>query len=183
MINGTWQSVAGTYSEAYQDINQCDSTHIIQLNYYNPINVTENLTICEFDSVFVFNQWVYNTLSLIQIEQDVNGCDIVHTVNIQENSCIVEPPVIFIPNVFTPNGDQVNDTFEIVIQNGIVERGFILNRWGNVIANFSPNQLKWDGKDERSGLPVLDGVYTYVVYFNPGNTVNKLYHGFIVVVR
>ena len=98
-------------------------------------------------------------------------------------SCIIEEAYIYIPNVFTPNGDLVNDTFEIVIQNGIVERGWILNRWGNIVCTFSPTQLKWNGRDERTGKSVLDGVYTYVLYFKPANTATKLYQGFVTLIK
>lgn len=182
-INGNWESAPGQYSAAFQDVNQCDSTHIVTLSLFSVAPWTENITLCEFDSVLVFNQWVYGAQTFTQVEQNGNGCDYVHTVNVQLETCIIEPSVIFIPNVFTPNGDMVNDTFEIVIQNGKVERGWIFNRWGNVICTFSPTQLKWDGKDQRTGIPVLDGVYTYVVYFNPADTVNELYQGFVTVVK
>lgn len=183
LINGAWQSTPGVYSASFIDVNLCDSTHSVNLYLYSTLNISETIILCEFDSVWVFNQWIYNTQNFSQTEQDVNGCSILHTVQVQETSCITEPPVIYIPNVFTPNGDNVNDTFEIVLQNGVVERGWILNRWGNTIHEFSPTQLKWDGTDQRTGLPVLDGVYTYVVYFNPANTVNEIYQGFVVVVR
>ncbi len=183
LINGNWQSNPGTYSQSYLDVNLCDSTHIAYLNVYNTLNINETISLCEFDSVWVFDQWIYNTQNVAQTETDANGCSILHTVQVQEIACVTEPPVIYIPNVFTPNGDNVNDTFEIVFQNGVLERGWILNRWGNVIAEFSPTQFKWDGTDQRTGLPVLDGVYTYVVYFNPANTVNEMHQGFVVVVR
>ena len=182
-INGIWENTPGQYSAAFQDINLCDSTHIATLSLYNVNPWTENISLCEFDSVLIFNQWIYGTQTLTQVEQNANGCDYVHTVNVQMESCVIEPSVIFIPNVFTPNGDMVNDTFEIIIQNGKVERGWIFNRWGNVICTFSPTQLKWDGKDERSGMPVHDGVYTYLVYFNPADTVNELFQGFVTVVK
>jgi gliding motility-associated-like protein len=182
-INGNWENASGQYSAAYLDMNQCDSTHIATLNLYNVTPFTENIILCEFDSVLVFNQWIYGAQTLTQVEQNGNGCDYVHTVNVQLESCVIDPSVIFIPNVFTPNGDMVNDTFEIILQNGKVERGWIFNRWGNVICTFSPTQLKWDGKDERTGIPVLDGVYTYLVYFNPANTVKELYQGFVTVIK
>jgi gliding motility-associated-like protein len=182
-INGIWENTPGQYSAAFQDVNNCDSTHIATLSWYSVTPTTENIILCEFDSVLVFNQWIYGAQTVTQVEQTSNGCDYVHTVNIQMESCIIDPSVIFIPNVFTPNGDMVNDTFEIIIQNGKVERGWIFNRWGNVICTFSPTQLKWDGKDELTGIPVLDGVYTYVVYFNPANTVKELYQGFVTVVK
>ncbi len=183
LINGNWENVPGQYSAAFQDINQCDSTHIANLSFYSISPLTENVTLCEFDSVLVFNQWVFSAQTLTQIEQNANGCDYLHTVNVHMETCIIEPSVIYIPNVFTPNGDMVNDTFEIIIQNGKVERGWIFNRWGNVVCTFSPTQLKWDGKDERTGIPVLDGVYTYMLYFNPGNTVKELYQGFVTVIK
>ena len=182
-INGNWENAPGQYSAAYLDMNQCDSTHIATLNLYNVTPFTENIILCEFDSVLVFNQWIFGAQTLTQVEQNGNGCDYVHTVNVQLESCVIDPSVIFIPNVFTPNGDMVNDTFEIILQNGKVERGWIFNRWGNVICTFSPTQLKWDGRDERTGIPVLDGVYTYMVYFNPANTVKELYQGFVTVIK
>ena len=182
-INGIWENTPGQYSAAFQDVNNCDSTHISTLNWFTVSPWTENIILCEFDSVFVFNQWIYGAQTVTQVEQTSNGCDYVHTINVQLESCIIDPSVIFIPNVFTPNGDMVNDTFEIIIQNGKVERGWIFNRWGNVICTFSPTQLKWDGKDERTGIPVLDGVYTYLVYFNPANTVKELHQGFVTVFK
>ncbi|MBP5994437.1 MAG: gliding motility-associated C-terminal domain-containing protein [Crocinitomicaceae bacterium] len=182
-INGSWESAPGQYSAAFQDVNLCDSTHIANLSFFTALSFNENITLCEFDSVLVFNQWIFTAQTLTQVEQTTNGCDYVHTVNVQLEECVIEPSVIYIPNVFTPNGDLVNDTFEIIIQNGKVERGWIFNRWGNVICTFSPTQLKWDGKDEHSGLPVLDGVYTYILYFNPGDTVKELYQGFVTVLK
>lgn len=182
-INGSWESTPGQYSAAFQDVNLCDSTHIANLSFFTALSFNENITLCEFDSVLVFNQLIFTAQTLTQVEQTSNGCDYVHTVNVQLEECVIEPSVIYIPNVFTPNGDLVNDTFEIIIQNGKVERGWIFNRWGNVICTFSPTQLKWDGKDEHSGLPVLDGVYTYILYFNPGDTVKELYQGFVTVLK
>jgi gliding motility-associated-like protein len=182
-INGFWESVPGQYSNTFLDVNQCDSTHTVSLSLHAVAPWIENLALCEFDSVLVFNQWIFGTQTVSQVEQTTNGCWYNHTVNVQMESCILDPSVIFVPNVFTPNGDLVNDTFEIVIQNGELVRGWIFNRWGNVICTFSPTQLTWDGKDELTGIPVLDGVYTYLIYFNPADTVNEMYQGFVTVVK
>ena len=183
LANGFWETSTGQYSATYQDMNQCDSTHIVNLSFYVVSPLIEEILFCESDSVFVFNQWIYTPQTLTQVEQSANGCDFEHTINLQMESCIIEEAYIYIPNVFTPNGDLVNDTFEIVIQNGIVERGWILNRWGNIVCTFSPTQLKWNGRDERTGKSVLDGVYTYVLYFKPANTVTKLYQGFVTLIK
>jgi gliding motility-associated-like protein len=183
VIFGNYESTSGTYSQVFIDVNGCDSTQVVQLSIYTANDVTENIVLCEFDSVFVFNQWIYDSQVVTQIEQTADGCSFTHTINVILENCTVEPDVIFIPNVFTANNDNLNDTFAIVVQGGIVEEGYIINRWGNIIAKFSENQLSWDGTEMKSGLPVQDGVYTYIVYFKPANDVRKLYHGFVTVIR
>ena len=182
-VNGFWETSTGQYAATYQDINQCDSTHVVNLSFYDVSPLIENIIFCESDSVLVFNQWIYTPQTLTQVEQTANGCDFEHTINVQTESCIIEEAFIYIPNVFTPNGDLVNDTFEIVIQNGIVEQGWILNRWGNIVYTFSPTQLKWNGRDERTGKNVFDGVYTYLLYIKPANTATKLYQGFVTLIK
>lgn len=183
LLFGSYESSAGTYSQVFVDVNGCDSTQVFQLSMYQANDVSENIQLCEFDSVLVFSQWVYGSQTLTQVEQTTDGCSYLHTVNVVMENCFVEPDVIFIPNVITANNDNVNDTFAIVVQGGIVEEGFIVNRWGNIIAEFSENQLTWDGTDMKSGLPVQDGVYTYIIYFKPANDVREMYQGFVTVVR
>jgi gliding motility-associated-like protein len=183
LLFGSYESSAGTFSQVFVDVNGCDSTQVFQLSLYQADDVSDNIQLCEFDSVLLFNQWVYGSQTLTQVEQTADGCSYVHTVNVVMENCIVEPEVIFIPNVITANNDNLNDTFEIVVQGGIVEEGFIVNRWGNVIAEFSENQLTWDGTDQKSGLPVQDGVYTYIIYFKPANDVREMYQGFVTVIR
>jgi gliding motility-associated-like protein len=183
LIFGTYEMNPGTYSQVFVDVNGCDSTQVYQLSTYTANDITENVPLCEFDSVFVFNQWIYASQVVSQIEQTADGCSYLHTMNVVMENCVVEQDVIFIPNVFTANNDNLNDTFKIIVQGGIVEEGYILNRWGNVIAEFSENQLSWDGTDMKSGLPVQDGVYTYIIYFKPANDVRETYHGFVTVIR
>jgi|GEM_PF-362345 len=63
----------------------------------------------------------------------------------------------FIPNVFTPNGDQNNDLFEWTIE-GIDEfRIVIYNRWGTKVFQSETLDDHWDGGKEP------DGTYFYVV--------------------
>jgi gliding motility-associated-like protein len=183
LIFGSYESNSGTYSQVFIDVDGCDSTQIYQLSNYIANDYTETIQLCEFDSVLVFNQWIYASQELTQTEQTVNGCSYLHSVYVVLENCIVEPEVIFIPNVITANNDNLNDTFKIIVQGGIVEEGYIINRWGNIIAEFSENQLTWDGTDQKSGLPVQDGVYTYIIYFKPANNVRKMYQGFVTVLR
>lgn len=91
---------------------------------------------------------------------------------------------VFIPNVFTPNGDQLNDVFEIrFTKTGIREmRGSIWNRWGEVVFEFgSPDYTWWDGTVK--GTPAPDGVYFYIVDVVDLKGVKKQYHGTITLLR
>lgn len=72
---------------------------------------------------------------------------------------------IFVPNTFTPDGDDLN--FQFLTQSyGVLDKGFelaIYNRWGEVIFLTNDKNVGWDGtyKGELS----QDGVYTWVVRF------------------
>ncbi len=74
-----------------------------------------------------------------------------------------KPPTI-IPTVFSPNGDGLNDLFELTTQFEYAEIG-IYNRWGKPVLNVSgdPNMIAWDGTDQNSGQKVADGVYYYII--------------------
>jgi gliding motility-associated-like protein len=64
-----------------------------------------------------------------------------------------------IPNLFTPNGDGVNDYFEIRgLSNYPNNELIIVNRWGNEVFRQTNYQNKWDGK----GLN--EGTYYYLLY-------------------
>ncbi len=73
---------------------------------------------------------------------------------------------IVIPNVFTPNGDEVNDEF--IFPNNEIEKlnATIVNRWGNVVATFDEPNDSWDGKTEN-GQECTDGTYYYVLHYKP----------------
>lgn len=63
----------------------------------------------------------------------------------------------FVPNVFTPNGDNQNDQFEWIIE-GIEEFNIkIYNRWGTKVFESSDLEQFWDGGKEP------DGTYYYIV--------------------
>lgn len=68
------------------------------------------------------------------------------------------------PAAFSPNGDGVNDYFEL---NGGPVRSLTLsiyNRWGEKVYDYEGKTPMWDGKFK--GEPSPTGVYTYFVRFN-----------------
>lgn len=82
-----------------------------------------------------------------------------------------------IANIFTPNGDGINDVFKI---NGLdVFKKYnlkIFNRWGlKVFETETPQTIFWDGRT-LAGLPVPDGTYYYIITGE-----NSVDNGFITV--
>lgn len=75
---------------------------------------------------------------------------------IDDVSVIEVVPDVFIPNVFSPNGDGVNDYFEIKAINIDTWNCRIYNRWGLLIKTLNENNSKWDG------MNYSDGTYYYV---------------------
>jgi gliding motility-associated-like protein len=68
---------------------------------------------------------------------------------------------IIVPNVFTPNNDGDNDTFEIVVTG---EKDFelsIYNRHGQLVFESNDPANQWRG--EFNGNPVPEGTYYYVL--------------------
>ena len=78
-----------------------------------------------------------------------------------KNITVLPPFNIYIPTAFTPNGDGINDVFNVIVTRIKEYHIFIYNRWGKQI--FVGNSLseKWDGKYNEEVVP--DGVYTYLV--------------------
>lgn len=82
---------------------------------------------------------------------------------------VVPPMIVTPPNVFTPNGDNINDEYFVDVQFGAEFEALIVNRWGNEITTLTHLNQGWDGKS--NGKVVDDGVY-FIKYkakdFNDG---------------
>lgn len=81
--------------------------------------------------------------------------------------------VIFeVPNVFTPNGDNVNDYFFVRTRFIKELNGQIFNRWGNLMFEFQSVNDQWDGKN-KEGIEASDGTYYYM--FKAKDITNKIH--------
>jgi gliding motility-associated-like protein len=69
---------------------------------------------------------------------------------------------IIIPNVFTPNGDNLNDVFTVKSVNLESVEGVIYNRWGQLMFSWDHIKGYWDGTT-LSGSECPDGTYFYVI--------------------
>ena len=70
----------------------------------------------------------------------------------------------FVPNVFTPNGDDFNDTFIIpsAVSACLNYNVDIFNRWGQLVYTMTPLTSAFAGKDE-AGNELPEGVYYYTM--------------------
>jgi gliding motility-associated-like protein len=64
------------------------------------------------------------------------------------------------PNVFSPNGDKMNDVFEV---DGLINqcdevKVAIFNRWGQLMYESVQANFAWNGKDQ-SGSDASEGIY------------------------
>jgi gliding motility-associated-like protein len=75
----------------------------------------------------------------------------------------VKAPLI-IPNVITPNGDGVNDTWTIEDMDQYPNASFtIYNRWGNIVWKSTSNAFGWNGTNYRNGEALPQGTYFYIL--------------------
>ena len=66
---------------------------------------------------------------------------------------------VFVPDAFTPNGDQANDVFLVRGLIGDTFRMTIFSRWGEVVYNTTDKTKGWDGL--INGEPAMAGQYMY----------------------
>ncbi len=100
--------------------------------------------------------------------------------------CADNCPDYQLPNVFTPNGDGVNDFFRPFPYKYITEVDIkIYNRWGNLVFSSTHPDILWDGKNQDSKQPCSDGVYYYICRYTAlklkGN-ISETLHGFIQLI-
>ena len=87
--------------------------------------------------------------------------------SIYQNISVIEPLIYYIPNSFSPNGDQSNNTFFPVFTYGYNPFDYhlsIFNRWGELIFESFDPQVGWDGTYKELGL-VETGTYVWKIDF------------------
>jgi len=67
-----------------------------------------------------------------------------------------------IPNVFTPNGDQINDYFEVETDGTTVYEFSVFTRTGTRIYHSKSPRIFWDG-NSLEGKELKEGIYYYVI--------------------
>ncbi|MGY6562551.1 MAG: T9SS type B sorting domain-containing protein [Luteibaculaceae bacterium] len=103
-------------------------------------------------SLFINEEGIYTITAF-----DEFGCSNEASLIVSE-SC---PPIIFIPNSFTPNNDGLNDNFAPTIT-GVQLTRFLLilrDRWGNTVFQSDNLNTPWNGQISN-GSPAPSGIYS-----------------------
>lgn len=111
---------------------------------------------------------------------DANGCVVKDTVYIEEGPCC---EIAFIPNAFSPNGDQLNDEFRVLTTAGVILLQLeIYDRWGKRIWSTIDYRRGWDGMID--GHDAANDTYYYIFRYTCTRD-NKTYtkKGDLILIR
>lgn len=103
---------------------------------------------------------------------------------VTEHGCVVKIPVqitvledllYYVPNAFTPDGDEFNNVFLPIITFGIDPANYeltIFDRWGELLFESHDTEIGWDGT--YAGKYCKEGVYTWKLTLKSNHSDNKI---------
>ena len=98
-----------------------------------------------------------------------DGCEATDSIRLRE----CQTPLWF-PNVFTPNGDALNNTFHPVGQ-GVADFSLLVfDRWGRKLYETGSMEPGWDGT--FAGKPCADGVYVFISTYRMADAPDMTWH-------
>jgi gliding motility-associated-like protein len=209
---------AGTRIITVEDFNGCTASDTITINQPDELTVTFDPAVIEVelgDTLTQLNPIVNttqidslawspteslsnsNTLTPIVVPTgdqqyelrvvDVNGCS-------AEGSVLVElnrSRNVYLPNVFSPNGDGRNDEFRLFACKGVQNINYarVFDRWGNLLysedniglPDCAGGTILWDGTLNNQDLPA--GVYVYIIEIEFIDNVTLVYPGDITLIH
>ncbi len=125
-----------------------------------------------------------NLNNLIQNFQGPNSLDIILIVTNGDASCndttkilIEVKSTLVIPNIFSPNGDGINDVFLIKYRGYKDLQLSVFNRWGNKFYETTKPEEGWNGND------AAEGTYFYVITGKSNYDKNVEEKGYFMLVR
>jgi gliding motility-associated-like protein len=112
---------------------------------------------------------------------DANGCQVKDTVNVLE-FC---PPQLHVPTAFSPNGDGLNDFFQVFGNDILAFDIKIFNRWGELIYHSNDFNFQWNGQYKGETVPIE--TYPFIISYKGAKykdqELNKTFSGDVTVVR
>lgn len=113
--------------------------------------------------------------------EDAIGCTLIDTVPLPHSNPLCDEPHIYLPNIFSPDGDGINDVFYVFGKKVREHTFMIYDRWGKRVFESTDLSTGWDGT--HNGKPLATGVYAYVVTGTYDNNEPIKQKGNITLVR
>ena len=100
---------------------------------------------------------------------------------------VKEELIYFIPNSFTPDGDDHNQIFQPIFTSGYDPETYhlsIFNRWGELIFESFDVSKGWDGVNTRTNMKDIDGTYTWKIEFKlKGRLIKEKLYGHVNLLK
>jgi gliding motility-associated-like protein len=196
-----------TYTLTVTDVNGCVNTDEVTITvitvvadfFADPItgNAPIDITFENNSSNAIFFEWDYGdgntettTLGITENSYEDNGSFVVTLVAIGPNGCsdttsftivLQEPFFLMIPNIFTPNGDGINEFFELDVRGVSSIEVNVYNRWGNLVHTHNGVNGRWNGT--HNGVRCADGVYFYTVSLTTLEGEQQQHNGSVTLLR
>lgn len=147
--------------------------------YYAPV-LNQELTLYAqinllSDTVFIFNEGgnlntIAGCFAVTALDTPNLWPDGTYNQNESEFSevfCVDNCPIYFLPNIFSPNGDDFNDYYQPFEYRFIKDIDLkIFNRWGGLVFETTNPDIMWNGIVSDTGELANDGVYYYTITVN-----------------
>jgi gliding motility-associated-like protein len=205
-------TASGNYTINITDSNGCTVQTEVSINSFTPLRLAPMGDILVRPGETIFQQLILigeeNDLEYVEIRfngqlicqncldfsfiaqtdgqftariRDIFGCE--H--EISWNLRVVLDQFVFIPGIFTPNRDGINDVFRVFGNDNIamIDEFEIFNRWGDRVFSAynidSEEMVGWDGTFNGARLNPAVFVYKILITFRDGRT--KLFAGEVVL--
>jgi len=176
------------WNDYYQWLNPIDSIYLFCsffesdeiLIYSSDISVNE--FVHDLSGIITQGSYFSNKICyrVEQIEKKLNNYN-VYGKSSSNTFCVLLEPIIYVPNIFTPNDDNINDVFKPILTFVSPEnfKFTIYNRWGEIIFETSDPKEGWNGKIKNKKCK--EGVYYYKIqYLLPNGDLNFKYGKFLL---
>ena len=187
-ISGTWSpELDNTTTTIYTftpDAGQCATIQVIEMIVNEP---TLTSVYCDIGEPFSGNRTIIvNATASGNYEYQLDGgapqyenifyevTPGIHTVTVSDiNGCsasiTTEVLIIDYPKFFTPNGDGINDTWNLIGLNQADAKVYIFDRYGKLLKQISSVGSGWDGTFNGEQLPSTDYWFTVDFLYSSTN--------------
>ncbi len=154
----------GTYIDSLISTAGCDSIINTNLTIQEIEQKIESYTLCEGDSIEHAMGIFYEVGMYSFFVEEENMCIYELIINIElasEQDCSTTICSAYIPNVFSPNNDGINDQFQPFSNNITFNELIIFDRWGNKLFQSNDSNPVWDGTFQNREL--MPAVYVCII--------------------